>query len=150
MDGQKQFLKEVLQYNRDVNDELIDMFNDDTDAKARSLFDHMLNAHDIWNHRMLNKPPMYGIWQGHKLHEYHHINEHNHETSCKIIDDCEMYHLITYTNSKGKNYRNSIGDILFHIANHSTYHRAQIATIIRDSGMPPLVSDFVHYKRKFQ
>lgn len=40
-----------------------------------------------------------------------------------------------------------IKDIMFHIVNHSTYHRAQIATELKDHGIEPLKTDYILYKR---
>ncbi|WP_209331385.1 DinB family protein [Lunatimonas salinarum] len=34
-----------------------------------------------------------------------------------------------------------------HIVNHSTYHRGQIATLFRESGLQPVVTDYIMLKR---
>ncbi|QLH28398.1 MAG: hypothetical protein HWD63_02710 [Candidatus Parvibacillus calidus] len=39
-------------------------------------------------------------------------------------------------------------DIIFHIINHSTYHRGQIAMEFRQSGLEPLNTDYIFYKGK--
>jgi uncharacterized damage-inducible protein DinB len=44
-------------------------------------------------------------------------------------------------------FTNTIKDILFHIINHSTNHRGQIAVDFRNNGLEPLVLDYVFYKR---
>ena len=38
--------------------------------------------------------------------------------------------------------------MLFHFVNHSTYHRGQIASNLKEHGIEPLVTDYIFYKRK--
>ncbi|WP_379084396.1 DinB family protein [Pedobacter sp. UC225_65] len=47
-------------------------------------------------------------------------------------------------------YTGIVKDILFHVFNHSTYHRAQIATLFKESGITPPVTDFIILKRNQQ
>lgn len=54
---------------------------------------------------------------------------------------------ISYKNSRGERFENSVRDILFHVINHSTYHRGQIATDCKLHGMTPLATDYIFYKR---
>jgi uncharacterized damage-inducible protein DinB len=37
--------------------------------------------------------------------------------------------------------------MLFHIVNHSTNHRGQIAVDFKSNGITPLGLDYIHYKR---
>ncbi|MCH7396746.1 hypothetical protein MM236_02050 [Belliella sp. DSM 107340] len=52
-----------------------------------------------------------------------------------------------YSNSKGQKYSSSVRDILFHIINHSTYHRSQIASELKNQGIEPLITDYIFFKR---
>ena len=47
---------------------------------------------------------------------------------------------IVYTNMKGDAYENTVEEILYHLVNHGTYHRGQIITLLRDSGITQLVT----------
>ena len=71
----------------------------------------------------------------------------NYEHSLHILDKFDLTATMSYTNSKGQTFSNSIRDILFHVINHSTYHRAQIATEFKQNGLEPLVTDYIFYKR---
>jgi uncharacterized damage-inducible protein DinB len=44
-------------------------------------------------------------------------------------------------------FSNTIKDILFHMINHSTHHRAQIAMDMRNNKLEPLPLDYIFYKR---
>jgi uncharacterized damage-inducible protein DinB len=47
----------------------------------------------------------------------------------------------------GDTYTNSVQEILFHIINHSTYHRGQIMAQLRESGLEAISTDYIFYKR---
>ena len=53
-----------------------------------------------------------------------------------------------YTNSKGEEWTNLVGDILTHVLLHSAYHRGQIATEMRAAGLTPALTDYIHAVRQ--
>ena len=54
----------------------------------------------------------------------------------------------SYTNMKGVPFTDPVDHILYHVINHSTYHRGQIITMLRDAGVTDLVStDFIIFLR---
>jgi uncharacterized damage-inducible protein DinB len=65
-----------------------------------------------------------------------------------ILDEFELDRKIRYANSKGQPFNNSVRDMLFQVINHSTYHRAQIATEFKNNGLDPLLTDYIYYKMK--
>nr|WP_297787363.1 DinB family protein [uncultured Allomuricauda sp.] len=112
------------------------------------LFSHMLNAHHIWNHRILGIPIDFGVWDKHNIDQWEDIHYENQRTSFEIVSNTDTFEKrVEYTNSEGKNYSNELKDILFHIINHSTHHRGQIMMELRNSGITPEPLDYIHYKR---
>jgi uncharacterized damage-inducible protein DinB len=107
----------------------------------------MLNAHQIWNARIL-KSEEYGVQQQHALEQCALIDETNYTTTLKILETIDLESVITYLTSKGQPFSNSVRDILFHVANHTTHHRGQIVSDFRQAGIPPLVTDYIFYRRK--
>ncbi len=68
----KSFFKELFQYSHYSNQRLFDLFNeyqDKTSEKSVSLFNHILNAHRIWNNRIEYKQSTFGTWEVHALHD---------------------------------------------------------------------------------
>jgi len=53
---------------------------------------------------------------------------------------------VSYTNFKGEQWRYSLEDLLVHLVNHSTYHRGQVATMLRQVGAIPPATDFLVFK----
>ncbi|MFW9928604.1 MAG: DinB family protein [Candidatus Thorarchaeota archaeon] len=52
------------------------------------------------------------------------------------IDDSQK--IISYTSLEGQKLKTSIENILLHIFNHSTYHRGQVAVLLRENSLTPV------------
>jgi uncharacterized damage-inducible protein DinB len=146
----KPFFKELLEYGHHINQQLSAVIIDNHDKvsdKSLRLFNHILNAHQIWNNRIQPRESSYGVWEVRPHSEFMITDTRNYEHSLTIVDEFDLNDIIEYSNSQGKTFQNSVRDVLFHIVNHSTYHRAQIASDFKQSGITPLVSDYIHYKR---
>lgn len=146
----KQFFKELFEYNYHFNQKLCDVFLDSpekTSEKSVRLFNHLLNAQQIWNNRIDRKEPAFGVWELHNIKDLKNIDGKNYKQALQILEKSDLDETISYSNSKGETFSNCIRDILFHVINHSTYHRGQIATEFKQQGLEPLVTDYIFYKR---
>lgn len=146
----RQFFQDLLAYNHHSNQKLWTIFNehsDKTSEKSVTLFNHILNAQQIWNNRIEPKQPIFGVWDNHPITECKDIDSSNFEFSLYIVDKYGLNEIINYTNSKGNTFSKSIRDILFHAINHSTYHRGQIATEFKQNGLEPMATDYILYKK---
>ncbi|WP_215223901.1 DinB family protein [Echinicola shivajiensis] len=146
----KQFFKELFEYSHHFNQKLSDIFIDQPDKiseKAVKVFNHLLNAHQIWNNRIKPEQPTFGVWELHNTKDLKRIDKINHEQTLQILDNMDLNASCTYKNTKGEIFESSVQNICFHIINHSTYHRGQIATEFRLYGLEPLVTDYILYKR---
>ncbi len=146
----KQFFKDIFGYNHHFNQKLLDAFIDNQDKpseKSLKLLHHILNAHQIWNNRIDPKQVTFGVWEIHNIQDSKNIDEANYEQTLHILDTFDLNETINYSNSKGQVFNNTVTEILFHVANHSTYHRGQIATEFKQNGLNPLVTDYIFYKR---
>lgn len=146
----KSFFLEILGYNCHFNQKLIERYltsNKLVSERAVALLNHLINAHQVWNNRILPEEPLYGIWERHAINLLESMDHNNYEKSIQIVNDLELNKIVQYSNSKGETYNNSIRDILYHIVNHATYHRGQIAAEFRNSGIEPLMTDYIFYKR---
>ena len=151
----KEHFKELLEYSYHINNKLIERFNDGDlhlaiPENAIKLLSHILNAQSIWNSRIKEEDLKTDVWKIHTKEEMSDLENVNFEESLLILEEESLDRQISYTNSKGERYQNSIQDILFHVVNHSTYHRGQIAVELRKSGLEPIVSDYIIYKREMQ
>jgi uncharacterized damage-inducible protein DinB len=62
-----------------------------------------------------------------------------------LLDADRLSQVISYVNLKGESFAYPIGRLLHHIVNHSTYHRGQIATLLRQLGATPISTDMLLY-----
>lgn len=146
----KAFFNELFDYNFYCNKKIISECIEihDVPNKTLELFSHILNAHHIWNARITGNSSKFNVWQIHDIKDWSDIHYENQRDSFEIITNADGFDKrIDYENSEGRLFTNNIKDILFHIINHSTNHRGQIAVDFRNNNLEPLVLDYVFYKR---
>lgn len=146
------FFKDIFIYNHDINQKWLKHLSDlniPLSETMMKLFSHIINAHHIWNCRILQKPSNINVWQIHTLQELIKMDKQNFYQSLEIIENDTLDRVVLYTNTENRSFQNCILEILFHIVNHSTHHRAQIAKEIRASGYSiPEKTDYIIYKRE--
>jgi len=144
------FFKELLDYNHYFNQKMAGLFIEKPElisTNSLRLYSHTLNAHQIWNSRIESDQLPFGVWKIHSVPYFKSIDKTNFDRSLHILENHDLDEKITYTNSNGDSFENTVRDILFHIVNHSTYHRAQIVTELKENGLDSFSSDYVVYKR---
>jgi uncharacterized damage-inducible protein DinB len=62
------------------------------------------------------------------------------------LSDADLNKMVEYRFMRGDPGANTLQDLLIHVVNHSTYHRGQIASMIRQLGTKPPQTDFVFFK----
>jgi uncharacterized damage-inducible protein DinB len=147
----KEFFDELYVYNRIMNEKVIHALQQAgarADTKAIQLMSHILLVHLSWNSRMQGKEGLSDFFSAIEVIHMQELNNDYNAASLNIVKEHDMDEVITYRNSKGKPYQNTFRDMLFHIINHSNYHRAQVNTLLRVNGMEPVVTDYVFYKRE--
>jgi uncharacterized damage-inducible protein DinB len=118
---------------------------------ARSLqwLAHIVAAECLWLARLRYETAPLPVWPELSL-------ERCEEESEKIsgawrgflAGDLHLGQSISYKNSKGEPWTNSVADILTHVFMHSAYHRGQIAADVRQAGYTPAYTDFIHGVRQ--
>lgn len=143
-------LKELFEYNLVSNQKYIDFLTQNRVSLEEyqiKLINHLLNAHQIWNARILDESS-FEVWQINDWNALHQLNQNNYAKTLEILERYDVYTEITYQNSKGETFSNNVKDILTHVINHSTYHRAQIASSCAKLGLHVPNSDYIFFKRK--
>lgn len=146
----KQFFAGLLEYSHHYNQKIADVVisnPDNISEKALKLLSHILNAHQVWNNRIDATDKPFGVWDMHRTEDLKAIDKGNYEHSLRILDKYNLSETLHYSNTKGQAFENSIQDILFHVINHSTYHRAQIATELKQHHIEPPATDYIFFKR---
>ncbi|QNK64190.1 damage-inducible protein DinB [Pedobacter sp. PAMC26386] len=142
------FFKEIFEYNHQMNQMLIGTLIENEEKaseKAFQLLCHIVNVHMIWNSRILNES-LAGTLGIHPIKELQKLDTTNYQNTLSIIQKSDLSNILEYSDMKGNSHRDLIRDILFQSINHSTYHRAQIATECRQTEIEPLITDYIFYK----
>lgn len=145
----KAFFKDIFNYNNHINIKLVKLFIENSDKISERniyLFSHSINAHHIWNSRIL-KTNSVGVYDIHSIDECESMNENNYINTLKIIDNFDLSDRIEYKNTNGSRFISTVQEILFHVSNHSSHHRGQIMTELRQNGIEPFISDYIFFKR---
>jgi uncharacterized damage-inducible protein DinB len=141
-------IEELLTYTEVADRRLIEvMIASDPSDRSKYLFSHILNAQHIWARRILGRKPLYAVDQIHPVEDFMAISTANVMELRRCHEEVPADQTVRYITSLGEEYENAAGDILFHVINHSTYHRGQIATDLRQGGVVPPVTDFIILKR---
>lgn len=146
----KAFFLDKFEYTHHYNQMVIDVLHKNPETyieKISLLASHTLNAHHIWNHRIFGIMPVLSVWQLLEIINLNRINNENFEQTKELLQNKDLKESINYTNSKGENFTNTAEEILFHIINHSTYHRGQLISQLRAKDMEPIITDYIFYKR---
>lgn len=145
----KEKLIDLFEYTYHFNADMIKVIAESralVDDKTISLINHTLNAQQIWNARILGETT-FEVWQINPFESLVEINHTNFLKSIDIIRNFDPDQKIEYQNSRGTKFENTIFEMLFHAVNHSTYHRGQINSLLKQSGLTPLLTDYIFYKR---
>lgn len=148
----KEYFIKLFRYNEWANNQVLESFiqlADNQDEVVR-LFSHIISAQKIWLDRIQNNKIIYEVWNNFSVEGCIKISKESSSDWLKFLENLPeegFSEKISYVNSKGEAYQNTIEDIMAHVINHSTYHRAQIAMLLRKAEAVPPVTDYVFYRR---
>lgn len=115
---------------------------------------HIKDVQFIWYNRLKN---LHGttIDKNKMVEPYSQVEtellKYSDQISVFVKNSNELYFetFCEYTNSEGKSFKNQVSDILLHCFNHSTFHRGQIITLLRNINFSPFKStDFITFCRE--
>jgi uncharacterized damage-inducible protein DinB len=115
------------------------------------LFSHILFAEKVWITRLQGlDSSRLPIWSDVDIEVCADLVMQNNEsliTFLTNLSNTDLDKTISYSNSKGIEFKNSVRDILTHVALHGQYHRGQINSRLRADGFEPVNMDFITFVR---
>jgi uncharacterized damage-inducible protein DinB len=66
----------------------------------------------------------------------------------RSLTPSELQRVIKYKNTKGVPFEGPVWPMLQHVVNHSTYHRGQVTTLLRQLGAQPVSTDLIVFYRE--
>jgi len=146
----KYFLK-LYQYNDWANRRVLDSLTRQKvdDEQILTLMGHIVAAQFLWLHRIKGLPsPDVKLWGKYELRRLTTLAEQAGKQWLEFVESTDDFNReMTYKNYVGDDYTNNVEMIMIHLVNHSSYHRAQIALLLRQKGLEPINTDFITYDR---
>ena len=150
----KDYFTGLFNYDKHVNLQFATLINAAEDKdKPTGLMAHLLNAQQIWLNRCLGTSSSnYQLWPKWESSTFNDIIDKNYaEWISFLSDEIDPQQIIVYKNFKGEEFSSKLIDILAHVINHGTHHRAQIGMLLKQAeGIELPSTDYVHYVRGLQ
>lgn len=64
------------------------------------------------------------------------------------LTETDLSNVVTYKTTEGKQFSNPLWQMMQHMVNHSTYHRGQVVTMLRQLGVRPIGTDLITFYRE--
>lgn len=158
-------VREMYAYTRWANDRALDaaarlapaQLTRKVGGSFGSIFDtlvHVASADWIWLRRWHGEPApaLPADWHFDDLAGLRERWEETIAERAEFIDALEEMDLarpLPFITRKGDALELSLGQTLLHVANHSTYHRGQVATLTRQVGGEPVGTDMTLFQREW-
>lgn len=147
----KKYFLQLYQFNAWANQKVMKCLIDQQvkNEKAISLMGHIAAAEMLWLHRIKGLPkPDVKLWSTYNLPELATMLEKADANWVEYVQSTENFDReLNYTNYTGDPFTNNVESIMIHTVNHASYHRAQVALLLRQTGFEPVNTDFITYDR---
>ena len=126
--------------------------DNDHSARARGIFAHIQSARHVWLFRLghIARRPwvMFPEWTIDQCESDAASLDEHWSAYLKTITEADLDGEVHYHSNEGKPFTSLRRDILTHVYNHSTYHRGQIAMLVKLAGGTPPDTDFIINTRR--
>jgi uncharacterized damage-inducible protein DinB len=146
------YLRRQFAYNAWANGEVLTVIrgNEDQTPRVLTLMAHILAAEGLWLERLKGEDQGLPVWPEFGLAQCGtraRALEGLWSEYLAAMSSAGLAEKISYKNSKGEAWSNTVQDVLTHVVMHSAYHRGQIASLMRANGQTPAYTDFIHAVR---
>ena len=118
--------------------------------KALEIYAHILGSEHTWLSKINGTAPQLAVWPNLGLDECERVAAENVvglRTVIASLTSDSLEQGVTYRNSAGDQFTSTLEDILTHVAMHGSYHRGQVASLVRAGGDTPAPTDFIFFAR---
>ncbi len=115
--------------------------------RAVALIGYIVATQRVWLERALSVPQSVAVWPQWSLPETARELPSVLSTWTRLIATGDLPKEFAYSNTKGQQFRNKLGDAALHVVFHGVYHRGQIAALVRQNGGEPAYTDFIQAVR---
>ncbi len=145
-------LRELFAYNDWANRRLVHALKSNRSEKARKILAHLLITEKEYFARLYGKDSTgFDFWQNLSAADCENLareNAENYERILKRFDDEELGQIAEYKTSEGAPHTNTFRELLTHVLFHSSIHRGNIITKMREEDYAPPAIDYIIYLRE--
>lgn len=148
-------LKQPFRYDRWANEraaEALSMARGDL-TREIGLLAHVLASQQIWFARLTSSNSRLEVFPSWDLVMCQALLEELEFSWNSYFNELDAQQLdveMACRNRRGDDFINTRRDILSHVINHGTHHRAQLACFLRGRGHQPPLMDFIYFTREMQ
>lgn len=120
-------------------------------ASCVAWFAHVLGAQSEWLARLTGARSDLGVWPRLTLDELEPVLARlraDWTAYLERLGPTELARTVSYVNTKGQSWDSRQEDVLSHVLLHGAHHRGQIASALREAGLTPPTTDYIHAARK--
>jgi uncharacterized damage-inducible protein DinB len=122
-------------------------------SSVRDTLAHLYGAETIWLQRFKGESPS-AFPDTSQISDIPSLRKHWDPVAADLLDyvgsltQADIDRVVEYKTMKFGVYSNPLWQSLQHVANHGTYHRGQITTMLRQLGAQPILTDLMHFYRE--
>jgi uncharacterized damage-inducible protein DinB len=152
-------IRQLYEYNRWANARMLDVvsaltaeqFTKDLSSSFASLREtivHILSAEWIWLKRWQGESPK-AMFDAKDFFELDLLKakwaevENEQADFINSLKDESLEEAIAYVNTKGEEWKYPLSQMMQHVVNHSSYHRGQVTTMLRQLGAKAVPLDLL-------
>lgn len=149
----KTYFLKLFNYDQFANKAILKSIIDAGEPEqAVRLMAHLLIAQQVWFNRCKGLPAIVStLWPDWKADTFEKTIDENYKGWIDFINNLQsgdFQNNVQYKNLKGDSYENMLEDILAHLINHGTHHRAQVGQQLKFAGLENLpITDYIFYLR---
>ena len=140
----------LLRYDVWANRETLRSLRQSPPPRSLRWMAHIVGAEHLWLARLRRQKETLSVWPELDIETCgEHLEQLSRLWPAYLQQaDKSPAESVSYTNSKGEAWTNTVEEILTHVVIHSAYHRGQIASDVRASGGVPAYTDYIHAVRQ--
>ena len=122
-------------------------------GSVRDTLAHIWGAEWIWLERFQGRSPS-SLPDTTQFQDMASLRERWDELAMRLLGfvrdltQADLDRVFEYKTLKFGVYRNPLWESMQHLANHGTYHRGQVTTLLRQLGAQPIATDLMHFYRE--
>ncbi len=142
-------LRRLFLHDAWANKETLESLRPAPPPRSLRWMGHIIGTEYLWMARLRREAATIAVWPELDLEDCRQRLAELYRRWPEYLEDHtdSLAELVSYTNSKGEAWTNTVEEILTHVPMHSAYHRGQIAADVRAAGMVPAYTDYIHAVR---